>query len=71
MSDWMEHKLESRIPGEISATSDMPMTPSLWQKRRGLKSLLMKLKEESEKAELELNIKNVRSWHLVLSLHGK
>ena len=29
---WMKHKLESRLPGEISVTSDMQMTPSLWQK---------------------------------------
>ena len=32
MPDWMEHKLESRLPGEISITSDMQMTPPLWQK---------------------------------------
>ena len=32
MLDWMKHKLESRLPGEISITSDMQMTPSLWQK---------------------------------------
>ena len=30
--DWMKHKLESRWPGEISITSDMQMTPPLWQK---------------------------------------
>ena len=38
-----------------------------------LKGLLMKVKEESEKASLELNIKKkkIRSWHLVPSLHGK
>ena len=36
-----------------------------------LKSLLMKVKEESEKAGLKLNIKKWRSWHPVLSLHGK
>ena len=30
--DWMKHKLESRFPGEISITSDMQMTPPLWQK---------------------------------------
>ena len=36
-----------------------------------LKSLLMKMKEESEKAGLKLNIQKIRSWHLVLSLHGK
>ena len=36
-----------------------------------LKSLLMKVKEESEKVGLNLNIKKTRSWHLVPSLHGK
>ena len=30
MPDWMKHKLESRLPGEISITSDMQMTPPLW-----------------------------------------
>ena len=30
--DWKKHKLESRLPGEISITSDMQMTPPLWQK---------------------------------------
>ena len=32
MQGWMKHKLESRLPGEISITSDMHMTPPLWQK---------------------------------------
>ena len=32
MLGWMKHKLESRLPGEISITSDMQMTPPLWQK---------------------------------------
>ena len=32
MPDWMKHKLESRLQGEISMTSDMQMTPPLWQK---------------------------------------
>ena len=32
MLDWMKHKLESRLPGEISITSTMQMTPPLWQK---------------------------------------
>ena len=36
-----------------------------------LKSLLMRVKEESEKAELKLNIQKLRSWNLVPSLHGK
>ena len=30
--DWKNHKLESRLPGEITITSDMQMTPPLWQK---------------------------------------
>ena len=32
MPDWMKHKLESRLPGGISITSAMQMTPPLWQK---------------------------------------
>ena len=32
MPGWMKHKLESRLPGEISITSDRQMTPPLWQK---------------------------------------
>ena len=32
MLGWMKHNLESRLPGEISITSDMQMTPPLWQK---------------------------------------
>ena len=42
MSGWMNHKLESRLPGEISITSDMQMTPPLWQK---VKRNLMKVRE--------------------------
>ena len=36
-----------------------------------LKSLLMKVKEESEKVVLKLKFRKLRSWHLVPSLHGK
>ena len=57
----MKHELESRLPGEISITSDMQMTPPLWQKVVGeLKSFLMKVKEESEKVGLKLNIQKTR-----------
>ena len=35
MSGWMKHKLESSLSGEISITSDMQMTPPLWQKVKG------------------------------------
>ena len=43
---WMKHKLESKLLGEISITSDMQMTPPLWQKsKEKLKSLLMNVKK--------------------------
>ena len=56
----MKHKLESRLLGEISITSDMQMTPPLWQKAEELKSLLMKVKEESEKVGLKLSIQKTK-----------
>ena len=34
MPGWMKHKLESRLPGEMSITSDMQMTPPLWRKAK-------------------------------------
>ena len=34
MPGWMKHKLKSRLPGEISITSDMQMMPPLWQKNK-------------------------------------
>ena len=46
-------------------------TTLMAESQEELKSLLMKMKEESEKAGLKLSIQNQRSWHLVLSLHGK
>ena len=61
MLGWKKHKLESRLPGEISVTSDMQMTPPLWQKmEEELKSLLMKVKEESEKVGLKLNFQKTK-----------
>ena len=61
MLGWKKHKLESRLPGEISTTSDMQMTPPLWQKsEEELKSLLMKVKVESEKVGLKLNIQKTK-----------
>ena len=50
MLDWMKHKLEPRLPGERLTTSDMQMTPPLWQK----------VKEESEKVGLKLNIQKIK-----------
>ena len=60
MLGWKKHKLvpESRLPGEILITSDMQMTPPFWQKVK--KSLLIKLKEESEKVGLKLNIQKMK-----------
>ena len=55
MQGWMKHKLESRLLGETSITSDMQMTSPLWQKAK------MKVKEESEKVGLKLNIRNLKS----------
>src|SRR5574340_327510 len=60
MLGWKKHKMESRLPGEISITSDMQMTPPLRQKEEELKSLLMKVKEESEKVGLKLNIQKTK-----------
>ena len=56
-----KHKLESRLLGEISITSDMQMTPSLMaESEEELKNLLMKVKEESEKVGLKLNIQKMK-----------
>ena len=44
------------MPGKISTTSDMQMTPPLRQSEEELKSLLMKVKEKTEKVGLKLNI---------------
>ena len=61
MLDWKKHKLESRLLGEISITSDMQMTTTLMaESEEELKSLLMKVKEESEKVGLKLNIQKTK-----------
>ena len=58
--------------GEISITSDMQMTPLLLaESEKELKSLLMKVKEESEKVGLKFNIQKTKIMALVPSLHGK
>ena len=105
MPGWMNHKLESRLLGEILMTSDNTDDTTLitnwklknlfmwlihvnvWQRplpyykvisiqlikiNGKKKNLLMKVKEESEKVGLKLNIqKKLRSWHPVPSLHGR
>ena len=53
---WRKHKLESRLPGEILITSDADDTTVMAESEEELNSLLMKVKEESEKVGLKLNI---------------
>ena len=72
MLGWTKHKLESRLPGKISITSAMQMTSLMAKIEEELKSLLMKVKEESEKPDFKLNIKNgkmmtsgpITSWQI-------
>ena len=63
----MKRKLESRLPGEISITSNTQMAES----EEELKSLLMKVKVESEKVGLKLNIQKTKIMASIPSLHGK
>ena len=61
MLGWMNHKLESRFLGEVSTASDMQMITTLMaESKEELKSLLMKVKEESEKTSLKLSIQKLR-----------
>ena len=74
MPGWMKHKLESRLPLRYT-----DYTTHMAESEEELKSLLMKVKEESEKAGLKLNIQKTKimasspitSWHPVPSVHGK
>ena len=61
MPGWMKHKLESGFPGEISITSDYADDTTLMaESEEELKSLLMKVKEESGKVGLKLNIQKMK-----------
>ena len=60
MVGWKKHKLESRLPGEISITSDMQWTTVMAESEEELKSLLTKVKEESENVGLKLNIQKIK-----------
>ena len=57
---WVKHKLDWRLPGEISITSHTQMTPPMAESEEELKSLLMKVKEESEKVGLKLSIQKTK-----------
>ena len=61
MLGWRKHKLESRLLGEISVTSgNADDTTLMAESKEELKSLLMKVKEESEKIGLKLNIQKTK-----------
>ena len=59
MPGWLKHKLESRFLGETSTTSDMQIH-TLMVESEELKSLLMRVKGESEKVGLKLNIQKMK-----------
>ena len=68
----MKHKAGIKIAGRnINNLQYAENTTLVAERKEELKSLLMKVKEESEKVGLKLNIQKLRSWHLVPSLHGK
>ena len=60
MLGWMTHNLKARLLGEISTTSDADDTTLMAESEEKLKSLLMKVKEESENAGLKLNIQKIK-----------
>ena len=62
------NKIAWRSINNLRYTDD---TTLMAKSEEELKSLLMKVKEESEKAGLKLNIQETKSWHLDPSLHGK
>ena len=58
---WMKHKLESRLQGDILITSDMQVNMTLMaESEEELKNLLMKVKDDSEKVDLKLNIQKTK-----------
>ena len=60
MVGWKKHKLESRLPGEINNLRYADDTTLMAESEEELKSLLMKVKEESEKVGLKLNIQKTK-----------
>ena len=60
MLDWMNHKLESRLLENVNNCKNADDFTLMAESEEELKSLLMRMKEESEKAGLKLNIQNLR-----------
>ena len=72
MPGWTKHKLGIKIAGRnINNLRYANDTTFMAEGDEELKCLLMKVKEESEKVSLKVNIQKTKSWHLVLSLNGK
>ena len=71
MPGWMQCKLESSWPGDINHLRSADDATIMVESKEELRSLLMKVKEESENVGLKLNIQKTKSWHLAPSLHGK
>ena len=70
MLSQMNHEPVSRLLGEILITSYVDNTTLMIESEEELRSLLMRVKDVSEKAGLILSIKKLRSWHPVPLLHG-
>ena len=64
MPGWMKYKLESRLLGEIAITSDMLITPSLWQRQRGTTESL-----ESKRGEWKRWLKAQHSKNLCVFIN--
>ena len=62
MLGWINHKMESRLLGEISTSKISEDTTLMAESKEELKSLLRKAKEENEKADLKLNIQKTKIW---------
>ena len=72
MLGWMKAQAGIKTAGRnINKLRYADDTTLMAESEEELKSLLMKVKEESEKVGLKFNIQKLRSWHLVPSLHGK
>ena len=71
-SSWNQAQAGIKIAGRnINNLRYADDTTFMAESEEKLKNLLMKVKEESEKAGLKLNTQNTKIWHLVSSLHGK
>ena len=72
MLDWMKHKLEIKTSGRnINNLIYADDTILMAESKEELKSLLMKVNEESEKVVLKSTFRKLRSWHLVWQIDGE